>query len=140
MRGHREDADCLKIEISRDNDVKSKSICCIYFLAVHSQEVEMESTVTNLPLCLTKGSEKLVENILLIVERQYDSVIYPLNLEPMDLKWMFALWSGTDKDDTENDQDKMKLRYRLPEDLQNKGLEHIDVKFTPEQIRGFWQW
>ena len=58
----------------------------------------------------------------------------------MDLKWMFALWSGTDKDDTDNDQDKMKLRYRLPEDLQNKGLELIDVKFTPEQIRGFWQW
>ena len=32
----------------------------------------------------------------------------------------------------------MKLRYALPKNLQNNGVDHIDVKFTADQIRAVW--
>ena len=36
-------------------------------------------------------------------------------------------------------QDLFKLRYRLPPQMQLKGIETLDVKVGGDQIRQFWQ-
>ena len=146
FRGNREDADGLMITIQKRSESKPdelKDVCKIYFLAVHSQEVHLTSPVNVLPLCLAQGPENLVQKILLIMQRQFDCVIYPLNLEPLDLKWMCALWSGTEANTVEVDENFekhqiTKLRYQLPKNLQKNGVDHIDVKFTADQIRAVW--
>ena len=146
FRGNREDHDGLQITVQKRSESKPdefKDVCKIYFLAVHSQEVHLNSRVTVLPLCLAQGPENLVQKILLIMSRQFDCVIYPLNLEPLDLKWMCALWSGTEANTAEVDENFekhqiTKLRYALPKNLQNNGVDHIDVKFTADQIRAVW--
>ena len=152
LRGNREDAECLKIKILKNQNRSSAPLCALYFLAVHSQELLLRSSATNLPLLLTCGSERLVQEIITIVERNFDCVINPLMFDPLDLKWMVALWSGTDsieKDDedgnhenvdpTHVEMDSVKLRFELPRELKNDGLDHIDVKFTAEDIRSFWK-
>jgi len=59
------------------------------------------------------------------------------------LKWMCALWSGTEANTAEVDENFekhqiTKLIYALPKNLQNNGVDHIDVKFTADQIRAVW--
>jgi hypothetical protein len=154
LRGTREDSDCLRVQIIRKIHVTDAhtTLCTAYFLAIHSQEVDLKSTVTVLPLCLAQGPERILQSVFLMIERLFDCVIHPLNLNPIDLNWMTALWSGTkrtpDYDDptsedvvevSEDKKDLVKMRFRLPTDIPNsQGLENIDVKFNGGQIRSFW--
>ena len=140
LRGNREDSDGFKISCSKK---ENGEICKIYFLAVHSREIHLKSSVTVLPICLSNGLESLIQKILLVLEREFDCVICPLRLKHLDLKWMCALWSGVIENTIEVDinhkkHQVMKLRYELPEQLQRKGVDHIDVKFMADQIRTVW--
>ena len=105
-----------------------------------SRELARVIQVCTLPLALTNGSEKLAQDVFLKMERLFDCVIYPIGLDTVDLKWMTALWSGIDPEDDliEQKKDLVKLRYRMPADA-NYGPDHIDVKFSGEQIRAYWK-
>ena len=141
LRGNREDSDGFKISCSKKKE--NVEICKIYFLAVHSREVHLKSSVTVLPICLSNGLESLIQKILVVLEREFDCVICPLRLKQLDLKWMCALWSGVientnDVDINHKKHQVMKLRYALPEQLQRNGVDYIDVKFMADQIRIVW--
>ena len=44
-----------------------------------------------------------------------------------------------DNDLIEQKKDLVKLRYRMPAATANYGPDHIDVKFSGEQIRAYWK-
>lgn len=77
------------------------------------------------------GLEKAVENVLLMVERLFDCVIYPLHLATIDLKWMSALWCG---EAANNKNEKVKFTYKG-----NQESSPVDITFEAEQIRDFWK-
>ena len=54
LRGNREDSNALKISCSKKE--KNVEICTIYLIAVHSREVNLKSSVTVLPICISNGS------------------------------------------------------------------------------------
>lgn len=159
LRGNREDSECIKLTI--DRVVLGQEKCPLftaYFLSVDSKEMGTKTPVKVLPLCLSSAAdEKISDLTFLCLEKRFDCVIYPLQLEEIDLKWMAALWSGTQRtepvavegdrqeeeagnnNNNNNDsKDMVKFRFRLPQELSNCGLDTIDVKFNGGQIRQFW--
>ena len=141
LRGNREDSNALKISCSKKE--KNVEICTLYLIAVHSREVNLKSSVTVLPICISNGLESLIQKVLLVLEREFDCVICPLRLEQIDLKWMCALWSGvientSDVDINHKEHQSIKLRYELPEQLQRNGVDSFDVNFMADQIRTVW--
>lgn len=123
LRGNREDHDSLKILLT-DPDVT------IYFLSVNSQEFTLKSEVAVFPLVISVGLEKIVENVLLMVERLFDCVIYPLHLTSIDLKWMSALWCGQANSEA---TDQVVFSYVGAQE------SPLDITFDGRQIRSFWK-
>ena len=134
LRGNREDGDCLKICVVSKGD--KSNVSSIYFTSVHAQECDIKSKHGLLPLALSNGTEDVIQAIFLKMERLFDCVINPLCLEPIDLKWMTALWAEQTVDDEKRDA-CLKLRYKLSPDFSNQAIQNIDVKFEGDQIRSF---
>jgi len=132
LRGTREDEDCLKILTKKETN-----ICSVFFTAVHSQECNIKSKHGLLPLAMANGTEEMIQNIFVIIERMFDCVINPLRFEPIDLQWMTALWAEQTVGDEKKDA-TFKLRYNLS-GFKSPAIQNIDVKFDGEQIRTIWR-
>ena len=139
LRGTREDAECLRISILEKN-----SKYFIYFLAVHTQEFDLNSHVTAFPLALVNTTEVLSAQIFQQIEKLFDCKTYKLNLTNEDLKWMSALWAGTlqcadeDVDSTEAKKDSAKFSFKLPKELQGLGNESVFVTMNGTDLRRIW--
>ena len=99
-----------------------------------------------MPLVLANGPEEILQQLFLKVERLFDCLIYPMALETIDLKWMSALWAGTALENTENSEngpkrfkksDFFKMRFKMTKKVE--GIETVDVRFSGEQIRTYWE-
>ena len=139
LRGTREDAECLRISIH-----EGSSKYFVYFLAVHTQEFELNSHVTAFPLALANATEVLSSQIFQQVEKMFDCRTYKFNLGNEDLKWMSALWAGTlqctdeDVDSMDAKKDVAKFSFKLPKELQNVGTESVFVTVNGTDLRRIW--
>ena len=119
-------------------------LALIYFLAVHTQEFELNTPVTALPLALVLATEKVTSNIFENVGKLFDCRFCPLKLESEDLKWVSALWSGTaqcsdeDLDMVDKVKDVAKFTFKLPKQLQGLGQDTVQVALSGVDIRKIW--
>lgn len=138
LRGTREDAECLKINVL--SEIQGQS-ALIYFLAVHTLEFELNTPVTALPLALVLAPEKVTLNIFENVGKLFDCRFCPLKLEAEDLKWVSALWSGTPQgsdEDLDKTKDVAKFTFKLPKPLQGLGQDTVQVTLNGVDIRKIW--
>ena len=140
LRGTREDAECLRIVATSAN---GGQLATVYFLAVHTQEFELNTPVTAYPIALVLAAEKVTSSIFEHIGRTFDCRMCPLKLESEDLRWMSALWAGTqqcsDEDVEDSDvKDFAKFTFRLPKELQGLGQDTVQVQMKGTDLRKIW--
>lgn len=99
LRGHAEDADAFRIEVSLKTGIKTAAGCTVYMVSVDSRETDlMAAGAAQLPCVLTRGNPVLIEQVLMCLEKRFDCVVARQHLPEEDLKWISALWCGFEAD------------------------------------------
>jgi len=89
---------------------------------------------THLPLCLVKGPVGLTRDVISWFQSQFDCVITPLKLPPLELSWFGSLWAGIQPQ--KNTASSFELFYTLPSKV--KGLRKLVLNFDSGDIKLLW--
>lgn len=114
---------------------KSSTIADIIFCNFGSefQDFYPKGDFVHLPLCLVKGPVGLTRNVISWFQSQFDCIITPLKLPPLELSWFGSLWAGIQ---SQEDASIFELCYTLPSQV--KGLKKLVLSFDSGDIKLLW--
>ena len=150
MRGHCDDHECLKIQVSLPKkDDNDQVMMTAFLLSIGSSEIsgfdqQTDDNMRVLPCCICRGDAAVTNFVFAGLERRFDCRINPVLFDDETLRWMAAMWMGTEKiigkelevNNEEQDQGNVDLRYEIPLEC---GINHVDVSLKSKMMVEFWK-